>query len=89
MLQQYYVIVVKDNNCAVVSKIDYDTYKNLEQHFEYFYHTEKGETYPLDKDIELCRDILIVDDDNLYSLLDDLRDQEFCDTLEFSVLGGV
>ena len=83
MLSQYYEIVIKDNNLGVVDKIDYETYKNLEKHFEYVYHTKSGESYPLDKDLELCRDILVVDDDNLYELLDDLRGQGFCDTIEF------
>lgn len=86
MLAQYYEIVIKDNNLAIVDKIDYETYKNLEQHFEYVYHTKNGERYPLDKDLELCRDILVVDDDHLWELLDDLRDQEFCDTIEFAWL---
>lgn len=86
MLAQYYEIVIKDNNLAIVDKIDYETYKNLEQHFEYVYHTKNGESYPLDKDLELCRDILVVDDDHLCELLDDLRDQEFCDTIEFTWL---
>lgn len=88
MLTQYYEIVIKDNNLAIVDKIDYETYKNLEQHFEYLYHTKNGESYPLDKDLELCRDIILVDDDNLYQLLDDLRDQEFCDTIEFTCIDG-
>lgn len=86
MLPQTYEIVIKDNNLAIVNKIDYDTYKNLEQHFEYVYHTKNGESYPLDKDLELCRDILLVDDDHLWKLLDDLKDQGFCDTVEFSYI---
>ena len=84
--KEYYEIVIKDNNLAIVDKIDYETYKNLENHFDYVYHSKNGESYPLDKDLELCRDILLVDDDHLYELLDDLRDQEFCDTVEFNYI---
>ena len=79
MLPQCYEIVIKDNNLAIVDKIDYETYKNLEKHFEYVYHTKNGESYPLDKDLELCRDILIVDDDHLFELLDDMKEQGFYD----------
>ena len=86
MLQQYYEIVIKDNNLAIVDKIDYETYKNLEKHFEYVYHTKNGESYPLDKDLELCRDILLVNDNHLYELLDDLRDQGFCETIKLSFI---
>lgn len=84
MLPQYYKIVIKDNNLAIVDKIEYEAYKNLKKHFDYVYHSKKGESYPLDKDLELCRDLLLVDDDHLYQLLDDLRDQGFCDSVEFS-----
>ena len=84
MLPQYYDIIIKDNNLAIVDKIEYETYKNLKKHFDYVYHSKKGESYPLDKDLELCRDLLLVDDDHLYELLDDLREQGFCDSVEFS-----
>ena len=84
MLSQYYEIVIKDNNLAIVDKIDYETYKNLENHFECVYNTKNGESYPLDKDLELCRDILVVDDDHLNELLDDLKVEGFCDTVEFN-----
>ena len=86
MLPQYYEIVIKDNNLAIVSKIEHETYKILEKRFEYVYHTKNGESYPLDKDLELCRDMLVVDDDHLYELLDDLREQGFCDTVEFNYI---
>lgn len=86
MLSQYYEIVIKDNNLAIVDKIDYETYKNLEKHFECVYNTKNGESYPLDKDLELRRDILVVDDEHLYKLLDDLREQGFCDTVEFNYI---
>ena len=86
MLPQYYEIVIKDNNLAIVSKIEHETYKILEKRFEYVYHTKNSESYPLDKDLELCRDMLVVDDDHLYELLDDLREQGFCDTVEFNYI---
>lgn len=86
MLPQCYEIVIKDNNLAIVSKIEHDTYKNLEKHFEYLYHTKKGETYQLHKNLDAGIDILIVDDDHLYELLDDLKEQEFCDTVEFNYI---
>ena len=86
MLQQCYEIVIKDNNLAIVSKIDYETYKILEKNFEYVYHTKNGESYPLDKDLELCRDILVVDDNHLDELLNDLIEQEFCDSIEYSFI---
>ena len=71
---------------AIVDKIDYETYKNLKKHFDCVYHSKNGESYPLDKDLELFRDILIVDDTKLYTLIDDLREQGFCDTVEFSYI---
>ena len=85
MLPQCYEIVIKDNNLAIVSKIEHETYKILEKKFEYVYHTKNGDTYPLDKDIERGIDALIVDDDHLYELLDDLKEQGFYD---FDNLGG-
>ncbi len=88
MLEQYYEIVIKDNNLAIVDKIDYETYKNLEKHFDYVYHSKNGESYPLDKDLELCRDILLVNDDHLYELLDELKEEGFCDTIEFTWIDG-
>ena len=86
MLPQCYEIVIKDNNLAIVDKIDYETYKNLEKHFEYVYHTKNGESYSLDKDLELCRDILLVNDDHLNELLNDLIGQGFCDNIEYSFI---
>ena len=86
MLSQYYEIVIKDNNLAIVDKIEYETYKNLEKHFECIYHTKKGESYPLDKDLEVCRDILVVDDDHLNELLHDLIDQGFCENIKLSFI---
>lgn len=84
MLPQYYDIIIKDNNLAIVDKIEYETYKNLKKHFDYVYHSKKGETYPLHKNLDAGIDMLIVNDDHLYELLDDLREQGFCDTVVFS-----
>ena len=86
MLQQNYEIVIKDNNLAIVDKIDYETYKNLEKHFEYVYHTKNGETYQLHKNFEAGVDLLIVDDNHLFELLDDLKEGGFCDTVEFNYI---
>ena len=86
MLPQNYEIVIKDNNLAIVDKIDYETYKNLEKHFEYVYHTKNGETYQLHKNFEAGVDMLIVDDNHLFELLDDLKEGGFCDTVEFNYI---
>ena len=79
MLQQYYDIIIKDNNLATVDKIDCDKYNYFASIFKYVYHTKNGDTYPLHKDLDACIDMLIVDDEHLYELLDDLRDQGFCE----------
>ena len=86
MLPQNYEIVIKDNNLAIVDKIDYETYKNLEKHFKYVYHTKNGETYQLHKNFEAGVDMLIVDDNHLFELLDDLKEGGFCDTVEFNYI---
>ena len=86
MLQQYYEIIIKDNNLGIVDKIDYETYKNLKKHFDYVYHTKNAVTYPHHKNIESSVDRLIVDGDHLNELLDDLKEQEFCDIIEFSFI---
>ena len=86
MLPQCYEIVIKDNDLAIVDKIDYETYKNLEKHFECVYNTKKGESYPLDKDLELCGDMLVADNDHLCDLLNDLLDQGFCETVQFNFI---
>ena len=77
--KQYYEIIIKDNNSAIVSKIEYDTYKILEKNFDYVYHTKNGDTYQLHKNFDAGIDMLIVDDNHLNKLLDDLREQGFCD----------
>ena len=84
MLAQYYDIIIKDNNLAEVEKIDEDKYNYFKSIFDYVYHTKNGDTYPLHKNLDADIDMLIVDDDNLYKLLDDLREQGFCDCIEFT-----
>ena len=88
MLPQYYDIIIKDNNLATVEKIDVDKYDYFASIFNYVYHTKKGDTYPLHKNLDAGIDMLIVDDYHLYELLDDLRDQEFCDAIEFCWIDG-
>ena len=86
MLPQCYDIIIKDNNLATVEKIDNDKYNYFNSIFNYVYHTENGDTYPLHKNLDACIDMLIVDDDHLYELLDDLKEQGFCDTIKFSFI---
>ena len=82
MLPQYYDIVIKDNNLAIVEKIDEDKYNYFKSIFNYVYHTENGDKYPLHKNLDACIDMLIVDGEHLYALLDDLIKQEFCDSVD-------
>lgn len=86
MLPQYYYIRIKDNELAAVSKIDEDKYNYFSSIFDYIYHTKNGDTYPLHKNFDTGIDVLIVDGDHLYELLDDLRGQGFCDTVEFNYI---
>ena len=86
MLPQYYDIIIKDNNLATVEKIDDDKYNYFASIFNYVYHTKNGDTYPLHKNLEACIDMLIVDNGKLYELLDDLKEQGFCETIEFSFI---
>lgn len=86
MLPQYYYIIIKDNKLAEVDKIDKEKYNYFENIFNYVYHTENDDTYPLHKNFDAGIDMLIVDDDHLYQLLDDLKEQGFCDTIEFSFI---
>ena len=88
MLPQYYDIIIKDNNLATVEKIDENKYNYFASIFNYVYHTKNGETYPLHKNLDACIDMLIVDDNHLYELLDDLREQGFCETIEFTWVDG-
>ena len=86
MLSQKYEIVIKDNNFAMVSKIEHDTYKILEKKFEGFYHTKNGDTYQLHKNFDAGVDIVIVDDNHLNELLDDMHEQGFLDTVGYNIL---
>ena len=81
----YFDIIIKDNNLAEIEQIDEDKYNYFAYIFDYVYHTKSGETYPLHKNLDADIDMLIVDDEHLYELLDDLKDQGFCD---FDNLGG-
>lgn len=82
--KEYYDIIVKDNNLAEVDKIDVEKYNYFKNIFDYVYHTENGDTYPLHKNIDACIDMLIVDDDHLQELLRDLFDQGFCDDIHLN-----
>lgn len=84
--KEYFDIIIKDNNLAEVEKIDEDKYNYFKNTFNYVYHTQNGDTYPLHKNLDACIDMLIVDDDNLHELLDDLIEQGFCDTIEFNFI---
>lgn len=79
MLPQYYEILVKNNDFGVVYKIDNDTYKLFENTFDTVYHTKKGNSFKMACDYERGTDFIIVDDDHLKELLDDFKDQGFCD----------
>lgn len=84
--KEYYKIVVKDNSLATVYKIDYDEYNDFQNNFEYVYHTEKAESYPLEKDLEKGTDILIVDNEHLHELLKDLFDKRFCEEINLDYI---
>ena len=88
MLPQYYDIIIRDNNSVEIEKIDGDKYNYFKSIFNYVYHTKNGDTYPLHKNLDACIDMLIVDNDHLYELLDDLKEQGFCDTVEFNYIDG-
>ena len=86
MLPQYYQIFIYNNEIAIVEKIDNDIYNYFKDIFEYVYHTKNGDTYQLDRNFEAGIDLLIVDDNHLYELLDDLREQGFCETFKLSFI---
>lgn len=83
--KQYFIIYIKDNNLMEACKIDEERYNYFYYTFNYVYHTENGDTYPLDKDIERGIDALIVDGEHLQELLNDMKEQGFYD---FDNLGG-
>lgn len=85
--KEYYKIIVKNNETATVYKIEYDEYKEYQNNFYYVYHTKNGDTYPMHQNFDACIDMLIVvDDGHLNELLYDLREQGFCDTIEFKFI---
>ena len=88
MLEQkeYYQIFIYNNELAIVEKIDNDIYNYFKDIFDYVYHTKSGDTYKLNRNLDAGIDLLIVDDSHLYQLLDDLREQGFCDIIEFSFI---
>lgn len=86
MLPQYYEIFIYDNELAIVEKISDDIYNYFKDIFHNVYHTKNGDTYPLHENFDAGIVTLIVDDDHLYALLDDLREQEFCDTINLSFI---
>ena len=88
MLEQkeYYQIFIYNNELAIVEKIDNDIYNYFKDIFDYVYHTKSGDTYKLNRNLDAGIDLLIVDDSHLYELLDDLREQGFCDIIEFSFI---
>ena len=86
MLQQYYQIFIYNNEIAIVEKIDEDIYNYFKDTFDYVYHTKSGDTYQLNRNFDAGIALLIVDDNHLYELLDDLREQGFCETIEFSFI---
>lgn len=84
--KEYYEIFIYNNEIAVVEKIDNDIYKYFKDTFDYVYHTKNGDTYQLHQNFDAGIDMLIVSGDHLYELLDDLREQGFCDTIKFSFI---
>ena len=86
MLQQYYDIVIYNNEIAIVEEIDEDIYNYFKDIFHYVYHTKNGDTYKLNSNYEAGIDLLIVDDDHLYELLDDLKEQGFCETIKLTFI---
>ena len=79
---EYYEIVIKENNLVEVVKINSAKYNYFKNIFDDVYHTENGKKFPLEKEMESRTDILIVDDLHLYDLLMDLSAQGFCDKKE-------
>lgn len=83
--KQYFIIYIKDNNFMHACKIDKERYNYFDYTFNYVYHTQNGDAYPLDKDLERGIDTLVVDGEHFHELLDDLKEQGFYD---FDNLGG-
>lgn len=82
--KEYYEIFIYNNDLCVVEKIGKDIYNYFKDIFESIYHTKNGDKYPLHENFDALINTLIVDDEeHLYELLDDLREQGFCNTIEF------
>lgn len=79
LVKKYFIIYIKDNNLLEACEIDEERYNYFDYTFNYVYHTQNGDTYPLDKDLERGIDILVVDDEHFYELLDDMKAQGFYD----------
>ena len=79
LVKKYFIIYIKDNNLLETCEIDEERYNYFDYTFNYVYHTQNGDTYPLDKDLERGIDILVVDDEHFYELLDDMKAQGFYD----------
>lgn len=86
MLKQYFSIIVKDNSLFNVSQIDEDKYNYFEYIFNSVYHAKNGDAYPLNENFDGCIAMLIVDGEHLYELLDDLKEQGFCDFENWEVI---
>lgn len=84
--KQYFIIYIKDNDFAEIVKIDNHKYNCYKDAFDYVYHTKNGDTYTLHKNTKDGIDMLITDDNSLYKLLDDLKEQGFCNSFEFNVI---
>lgn len=78
MLQQYFAIIVKDNYLVEVSEIDEDKYNYFAYTFDFVYHTQKGYSFKMHENRDAGIDMLIVDGNYLYELLDDLKAEGFC-----------
>ena len=86
MLPQYYQIFIYNNELAIVEKIDEDIYNYFKDSFDYVYHAKNGDTYQLNRNFDAGIDLLIVDDNHLYEILDDLKKQGFCETIKLSFI---
>ena len=88
MLPQTYEIIIYNNEIAVVKKIDNDIYNYFKDTFDSVYHTKNGNIYQLHEIFDACINMVIVDDGHLYELLDDLKEQGFCENIEFNWVDG-
>ena len=77
--KQYFAVIIKDNNLVEIEKIDEERYNFFAYIFDCVYHTKNRETYPLYKNTDAGTDLLLVDGEHLYELLDDMKEQGFYD----------